>query len=329
MAYCKLRLFGLPEAAVPPRRGYHFERMVRIAEAKGDPTPGAICLEGGAFRGVYTSGVLDVLMENGILMADTYGVSAGALNGVNYAAGRIGESAVTNLNYRRDSRYVGVRAIAHEHGIIGFEFLFTGIVPQYEIRPGSNEPTEGRRFYAVAADCDTGEAAALSRDNCSDMDLAVQASASMPLASRVVSLDGHHYLDGGCANNIPFRFALDAGHEKIVVVLTRDRTFHRPPKTKSAKAVDKAQKTLYRRFPLLLDTLEKSDDRYEKEREEAFRLADEGRIFLIEPSEPVAVSRLERDLDHLMALYEMGRRDAERRLPALRAYLASGEAAAR
>ena len=329
MAYCKFRLFGLPPVSVPPHRGYHFERMIRVSEAKGEPTPGAIVLEGGAFRGIYTSGVLDVLMENGILMADTYGVSAGALNGINYACGRIGESAVTNLNFRRDSRYVGVRAVVHEHGIIGFRFLFDTVVPSYEIRPEMTEPAPGRRFYAVAADCDTGTATALSRDNCSDMNLAMQASASLPLASRVVTLDGHHYLDGGCANNIPLGFALDKGYEKIVVVLTRDRTFHRPPKNKKARVMDKAEEKLYRRFPALLDALERSDARYEGEREEVFRLADEGRIFLIEPSEPITVSRLDRDLDRLAALYEAGRRDAERRLPALRAYLASGEAAAR
>ena len=329
MAYCKFRFFGLPAVRIAPRRTYHFERMIRRAEAKGDVTPGAIVLEGGAFRAVYTSGVLDVLMENGILLADTYGVSAGALNGVNYAAGRIGESAVTNLNYRRDSRYVGARAIVREHGIIGFDYLFDSIVPSYEIRPGETGPAPGRRLYAIAADCDTGLPVALSEDNCSDMNLALQASSSLPLASRVVELDGHHYLDGGCANNIPLGFALEGGYEKIVVVLTRDRTFHRPPKDKKTRMMDKAEEKLYRRFPALLDALEKSDARYEKEREEVFRLADEGRIFLIEPSEPLNVSRLDRDLDRLEYLYELGRRDAERRLPALRAYLAEGEAAAR
>lgn len=308
------------ERTLSTRDRYHFERITPIRQVTGTVTPGVLVLEGGAFRGLYTSGVCDALMEAGIHLATTVGVSAGALNGVNYACGMIGRSFVTNLNHRRDSRYVGFRAMLRSHGIIGFDFLFQELAERYPLPEGMLIP-EGRRLVAVVTDRDTGKPAFLTPENCSDMTKALVASASLPLASRPVSLDGHTYLDGGCSLNIPVEWALEQGHEKVVAVLTRDRAYRRKEtQGRSARAV---QAAYYRRRPEMKEAARRSPERYNEERARIFRLEEEGRIFVIAPSEPVTVGRFESNLDALVALYRMGYRDAEASLDRLRAYLDS------
>jgi len=311
---------GGKERTLPKRDRYHFERITPIKKVTGPITPGALVLEGGAFRGLYTSGVCDALMEAGIHLETTIGVSAGALNGVNYASGMVGRSFVTNLNHRRDSRYVGFRAMLRSHGLIGFDFLFEELAERYPLPQGVLVPKD-RRLVAVVTDRDTGKPAFLTEENCSDMTRALIASASLPLASRPVILDGHTYLDGGCSLNIPVEWAIGEGHGKVVAVLTRDRTYRR--KETQGRPTRAAQAAYYRHHPEMKDAARRSPGRYNEERDAIFRLEQEGRVFVIAPSEPVTVGRFENDLDALVKLYRMGYRDAENALDALRTYLDS------
>ena len=125
---------------------------------------GCIVLEGGAFRGLYTAGVLDALLENDINLSCTIGVSAGAMNGVNYVAGNIGRTARINLKYRHDSRYVGVKAIRKNKGIIGFDFLMKGTQYFDPLNtPRFMNPT--RDFIAVCTNCKTGRPEYFSKNN--------------------------------------------------------------------------------------------------------------------------------------------------------------------
>ena len=185
----------------------------------GPLTPGCMVLEGGAFRGVYTSGVLDALLQAGIQMQCTIGVSAGALTGLNYVAGQIGRAARINLTYRHDPRYVGPKALRRNRGVIGFDFLFD-TVNQWEPFDEATFARTDRRFLAVATDCTTGRAVYFEKGACPALFQAVRASASMPFVSKPVWIDGMPYLDGGCADKIPYAWALAAGFEKIIVVRT-------------------------------------------------------------------------------------------------------------
>lgn len=287
-------------------------------QASDKVCPGCIVLEGGAFRGVYTSGVLDALMEADINLECTIGVSAGALNGMNYVSGQIGRSARINLQFRRDPRYVGIRAYRSNRGIIGFSF----VLDEYD----RSDPLNGeafrrddRKLIAVATNCLTGKPEYFEKGRCKDMMRAIQASASMPYVSRPVMVDGIPCLDGGCSLNIPFRWALDAGYEKIVVVRTRPASFR---KKESGRASAMARR-FYKSSPELARSIADSDARYNRECDELEHLREQGRIYVISPSSSNSVSRLEKDMEKLGEFYYLGYSDGQSHLDSLRDYLNS------
>lgn len=296
--------------------------MTKIPRKQAPDTiiSGCIVLEGGGFRGMYTSGVLDCLMEQGINFSCTVGVSAGALNGLNYAAGQIGRSARFNLQYRWDSRYVGVQAYRANHGIIGFDF----VLDEYNRFDPLNAEVfyrQDRRFVAVATSCLTGKAEYFEKGKCRELMKAVQASASIPYVSRPVEVEGVPCLDGGCADRVPFQWAVDQGYEKILVVRTRTRDFRAEPNPRASHVA----KRFYWRYPEFSQVLAETDEIYNRQCDRMEELEAQGRIFYLTPSEAPDVKVLEKDLGKLLSLYQLGYRDAQAQLPALRAYLGLSE----
>ena len=280
-------------------------------------TEGCICLEGGAFRGVYTSGVLDALMEEDINFRCTVGVSAGAMNGINYASGQIGRSGRINLRYRHDKRYVGTTALRNNKGIIGFDFVFgemEGVEPLDTERLMQPE----RKFYAAATSLETGKTEYFEKCECSDIYKAVQASASMPFVSKPVMIDGRPYLDGGCSSKIPYRFGVDGDFEKVVVVRTRFRTFR---KKLAPRHLVYSEDVVYKDYPEFAAALKASNDCYNRQCDEIELLAKKGRIFVLEPSENLKIGRLEPDMEKLGALYLLGYNDTKARIDELREFL--------
>ena len=285
--------------------------------ASSQLTKGCLVLEGGAFRGLYSAGVLDALMTAGINLQCTIGVSAGAMNGVNYVSGQIGRSARTSLRYRHDGRYVGLPAYWKNHGIIGFDFLFTEVEER--------DPLDRERFFsperdfiAVATNCLTGRPEYFRRGTCSDIFQAVRASASMPYVSRMVNVDGIPCLDGGCSMKIPYPWALDQGFEKIVVIKTRHREFRRSIRRSGGLP----PKLFYHSYPALAESLASSQRNYNAQCDELERLEKDGRLFVLSPSQPVTVSRMEPDMEKLGALYYLGYQDTMANLKTLHSYLA-------
>ena len=278
-------------------------------------TPGCIVLEGGAFRGVYTSGVLDRLMQADINMDCTIGVSAGAMNGFNYVSGQIGRSGRINLTYRHDPRYIGYRALRDNHGITGFDFLFNEIpnVLPFDEETFNSTP---RRFVVVATNCITGEPVYFEKGKCADIFKAAQASASVPIASKMVYIDGSPYLDGGCSMKIPVDWAIEQGYEKIVVVRTRERRYRKPP-----QRLDALYERLYDTYPILRENLEHETEIYNELCDHLDALEKQGRIFVIAPTRPVRILRFEGDMEKLGALYQSGYCDAGGRMHALEEYL--------
>ena len=283
-------------------------------------TQGCLVLEGGAFRGVYTSGVLDALMEADINIACTIGVSAGAMNGMNYTAGQIGRAGRINLTYRHDPRYVGLKAIQANRGIIGFDFLMDGVETWEPFDwDAFNRPE--RRFVAVATSCLTGKAECFEKGKCRELMKAVQASASIPYVSRPVEVEGVPCLDGGCADRVPFQWAVDQGYEKILVVRTRTRDFRAEPNPRASHVA----KRFYWRYPEFSQVLAETDEIYNRQCDRMEELEAQGRIFYLTPSEAPDVKVLEKDLGKLLSLYQLGYRDAQAQLPALLAYLGLSE----
>ena len=282
-------------------------------------TPGCLVLEGGAFRGVYTEGVIDLLMLTGLNLQTTVGTSAGALNGLNYVSGQIGRGARMNLLYRHDQRYVGVTAMRHNKGVIGFDFMFSDEMDAVEPFDYERLMRGDRRFLACVSNLRTGKAEYHEAGKCEDIYQSARASASMPFLSRPVMIGGDPYLDGWCCCKLPYQWALDEGFEKIVVVRTQHRDYR---KDLSRHRAQGAAHAVYHAYPEFAESLANSSADYNRQCEELLELEASGRIFMIAPSEPVNISRLEGDMDKLRALYDLGMRDATDVLPALRKYLA-------
>ena len=294
-----------------------YSRMESIPNGRASDViiPGCLVLEGGAFRGLYTQGLLDFWMQNDINFQTVIGVSAGALSAAAYMSGQIGRSARVNLGYRHNSNYIGVKALRKAHSPIRLDFL----IHDYD----EIEPLDMERFYdsrkrlvVVATNCQTGKPEFFEKGNCTDLILGIKASASMPFISPMVAVDGKKCLDGGCSCAVPYQWAIDEGYRKIVVVRTREHGFRKP----EAKLKNTARR-VYRRHQEFAEALDDSSARYNRQCDEMERLAEEGRIFMVEPSEPVTVGRVEGDMEKLGALYWLGYHDGDRTLEALKSYL--------
>lgn len=280
--------------------------------------PGCLVCEGGAFRGVYGEGVLDALMEEDLNFQTTIGVSAGALNGMNYVAGEIGRSARTNLTYRHDHHYVGVDALASSGALVNLDFLLKEM-PASDQFDSAHFYDPRRRFLAVATNIETGRPVAFEKGKCPDIMDAIKASASMPYISKPVTVNGKKCLDGGCSCNIPYRWALERNFDKIIIVKSRMRGQRK--EATMDKKVDISD--VYElRYPRFAKKLADGHNRYNRECDEIDRLEAEGRVFVIAPSQDLEVSRLEPDMEKLGSLYYLGYNDCKNSLAALREYLA-------
>lgn len=282
--------------------------------AKPGAVEGCLVLEGGAFRGLYTQGIIDVLMLSGINFSCTIGVSAGALAGMGYVAGQVGRPARVNIGYRHDDRYIGAQAFLNSRSMLDLGFLLEdrGILEPFDWERFNDS---ARRFVAVATNCRTGAATYFEKGSCSDIAQAVRASASMPYSTPMVTVDGEPYLDGACSNRIPYEWALEQGFDKIVVVRTRDLAYRKQDKDVSLA------KVMYRNYPALVANLATAGARYNAQCDAIEELAQARRIFRFAPSEPVAIGNMEGNVEKLGDLYWLGVYDCFENLEALKSYL--------
>lgn len=278
----------------------------------------ALVLEGGSLRCMFSAGVTDVMMNNGLPFDGVFGVSAGALTGVNFVSGQPGRTARVNLDYVNDKRYLGIRSLLLHKSIFNFDFLFGEIskdlIP-FDWDAFENSPCE---FTAVATNCVTGRPMYCEKSSCPDIYAAVRASASMPLLAPMVTVEGAPCLDGGVSVSIPYQKALDEGYDKIVVVTTREHGF-RKPSVKGAAA--RAYARHYRKYPELVRALLNVPRRYNRELEQLEALELQGRLLVVRPQKPITISRTEKDREKLQALYDEGEAVGLERLAALKSYL--------
>ena len=289
---------------------------VKKGQAKDNLVEGTLVLEGGAFRGLYTAGVLDCLMENDINIGTVVGISAGALTGMNYLAGCMGRSALCILNHRYDPSYVGVKAFKESGSIVGFKFMFEELEKEYPLNEERLFKGD-RKLFAGCTNLETGKAEFIQTFDKEIMYDAVKASASMPIVSKIVRINGKKYLDGGCETKLPIRYAIENGYKKIIFVATRPLSYRRKLKSPELRV----EKVRYKNYPNFLKALANANKRYNLDAEFLETLAKKGGIYAIAPSERVSVSRLEKDMEKLGDLYMLGYEDCKRQIPDIKKYL--------
>lgn len=268
-------------------------------------------------RGLYTAGVLDVLMENGVEFDGLVGVSAGAVFGCNYKSRQIGRTLRYNTTYCRDPRYISLRSLLRTGDLYEAEFCYRELPEVLDPFDSAAFAANPLAFHVVCTDVRTGRPV---YHRCAEGDAEdiqwMRASASMPLVSRVVSVGGMELLDGGISDSIPIAWSRAAGYDRDVVVLTQPAGYR-----KKKVAFAPLLKLLLRKHPAIVRAMLDRPQVYNASLDELETLERAGEVFVLRPGLELAVSRTERDPRKLRETHRLGRDDAERRLEELRAFL--------
>ena len=276
-----------------------------------------LVLEGGAMRGMFSAGVMDVLMENGIDFDGVAGVSAGAVFGCNYKSKQIGRTIRYNMKYIKDPRYCSFRSLVKTGDMFGRDFCYNKIPFELDVFDNDTFIKNPLKFYVVVTDINTGEAVYKRIDSADKKGLEyMRASASMPLASKPVIIDGREYLDGGITDSVPLRFFLNKGYNKNIVILTQPKGY-----TKSKNSLIFLMKLMLRKYPGLIEAMTNRHIVYNQQTEFTEKMAQEGKAFIIRPTRKLPIGRLEKKPETLKAVYDLGRAEATKNLDKIREYL--------
>lgn len=274
-----------------------------------------LVLEGGAMRGMYTAGVLDILMDENVTFDCIMGVSAGALFGVNYLSRQRGRVIRYNKRFNGDRRYMGLGSLIRTGNFVNTEFAYGTVALELDPFDDETYRKAATPFYAVVTDLDTGRPEYIQiRSVIEQMDT-LRASGSMPFLSKPVQIDGRRYLDGGVSDSIPYRKLLELGYDRLIVILTRDESYVKKPMNPRLISL------FYGKYKGFAEDLLHRHDEYNESVKQLSALEAEGKAFLIRPSEPITISRVEKDPDKLQGVYEIGLSDARRLLPSLRTFM--------
>ena len=279
-----------------------------------------LVLEGGAMRGLFTCGVLDVFMEQGIDFDGAVGVSAGACFGCNIKSRQIGRALRYNLRFAHDKRYCSLNSLIKTGNLYNADFCYRQIPQELDYFDYEALKTNPMEFYMCVTDVNTGKAVYPKLIDGSEKELEwMRASASMPLVSKIVEIDGGKYLDGGISDSIPLKFIESVGYNRNVVILTQPRDYEKGP-----NRLMPLMKILMRKYPEFLKAMENRHRVYNEETRYVFDKEDQGDTFVICPDAPLGISRTEKDTTKLQRIYDMGREIALRKLNEIRVFLDVG-----
>ncbi|MBQ8537713.1 MAG: patatin family protein [Clostridia bacterium] len=277
-----------------------------------------LVMEGGAMRGLFTAGVTDVLMQAGVTFDGAMGVSAGAAFGCNYKSGQIGRVLRYNMKYSRDPRYCCLRSLVFTGDLFGADFCYRQIPEKLDVFDEAAYNKNPMAFYTVCTDVETGEGvyhlcAKAGRESLEWF----RASASMPLAARMVKVDGRKMLDGGVADSIPLKAFEQMGYERNVVILTQPKGFK-----KEKNPLLPLFRVVYRRYPRLVEALEKRHESYNAALAHVEKQEKAGKALVIRPAAALPISRLEHDPQRMQAVHGLGVKAGEKHLEEIKAFLA-------
>ena len=277
-----------------------------------------LVMEGGAMRGMFTAGVLDVMMENGIDFDGAMGVSAGAVFGCNFKSKQIGRSIRYNLRFCDDPRYCSLESLMKTGDLYGVQFFYDEIpnkLDPFDVKTYRENPMP---FYAVCTNIETGKAIHKRLDNGDARDMEYfRASASMPVVSRIVEVDGYKLLDGGITDSIPLLSMERRGYPRNVVILTQPLGF-----VKKKSGMLPLLRVTMRDYPYTIKAMEVRHIRYNRQAAYVRQQELAGSAFVIRPPHSLDISRTEHDPAELRRVYDIGRAEIESRLTEMKAFLA-------
>lgn len=274
-----------------------------------------LVLEGGAMRGMYTAGVLDIFLENQIKVDCAVGVSAGALFGVNYLSEQKGRVIRYNKRFNHDKNYMGLLPLLREGNIVSTKYAYEEVPRKLDPFDDETFKYSGVPFYAVVTNVETGHPEYIHvKSAFAQMDV-LRASGSMPFVSHPVEINGKTYLDGGISDSIPFEWLATQGCNKQIVILTRDMDYR---KTKMNSHLVK----LYsKKYPKISEKLSERHNLYNRSVEQLKQWESDGKAFVIRPSKPIEIGRIEKDPEKLQAVYDLGVSDAKQLITDIKQYL--------
>jgi predicted patatin/cPLA2 family phospholipase len=267
-----------------------------------------LVLEGGAMRGLWTAGVTDVMMEHNIWPDGLIGVSAGAAFGCNYKSRQIGRAIRYNTRFAKDPRYSGWKSLLKSGNYFNAEFGYHVVPYEYDffdIETFEKDPLE---FTIVCTDVETGAAVYHQMDHVDYDELEwLRASASMPLASKVVEVQGHKLLDGGVSDSIPLEYYEQQGYDRNIVILTQPLGYQ-----KEHNKLMPLMRLALRKYPRFLKALDERHLMYNQELEYVAEAERQGRCLVIRPDGPIPIGHLSHDPQQMRLVYDMGRKVGER-----------------
>ena len=274
-----------------------------------------LVLEGGAMRGIYTAGVLDVFLEHEIHFDGVIGVSAGALHGCSFVSEQKGRSLRYFKKYRNDKHFMSWWSFLHTGEVVGKQFCYHDIPERLDPFDYEAFVKSDTDFYATCTNVETGKAEYIKiTDMLSQVD-AMRASASMPYVSKIVDYNGMKLLDGGCADSIPVEAFYKMGYERLVVVLTREAGFAK--KSENAKMAE----IRYHKYPEFVQALQNRHVVYNHSLEVLKEMERAGQAFVIQPDKKLDISRMENNIEVIQQVYDLGGKDARIRMKALKDWM--------
>lgn len=275
-----------------------------------------LVLEGGAHRAIYVAGVVDVLLENDIHFDGVIGVSAGAIHGCSFVSGQRGRSINYTLKYANDKRYMSWYSWLTTGNMVGEEFCYHEL-PE-KLFPFHHEAFEASttKFYVTCTNLQTGQAEYIYCDELRQKMPYLRASASMPFVSHISYISGVPYLDGGIADSIPVKAFQKLGYDKCVVVQTRADGYQ-----KSKNKLGWLASIVYKRYPKFAKAIQERHLMYNRELADIQQMENEGKIVVIRPSKNIKIKHMEKNLNVLRKVYQLGRTDALTALPKIKQFL--------
>ncbi len=269
----------------------------------GDNMKTCLVLEGGALRGIYTAGVLDELLKENISVDAIIGVSMGSLMAINYISKQPGRAIRYNKKYCVHRNCIGITSLLKTGDIVNKEVAYYKIPQEWDPFDYQAFDKSPIKLYCTLTNVETGKAEYKEINHSLEETEYLRAGASMPGVSKIIEIDNKKYLDGGIADSIPVKKAIEMGFDKIIVALTR------PIEYRKRKSTQKLLRFLYRKYPHFGETLKNRNALYNQTVEEIIKLEKEKRIFVIRPSKKIPIKRIEHNPEMVQAQYDLGVKD--------------------